>query len=259
MVLGNSTDYGNEYNSSSSQWIIPDKVGYDALVSMCDPESEVDEIAATLEDTVTYGDLILSTPTLQLCITAAIGIGGVMGAATRKVNPATPSSATAHAGTRTQQLLPTTTTTPPPPTATPPPQTKTSASWDPSVSKDTNKDGDYFDIKEEDPIAIVNGLVMCGQAMSTAQFVCGLPRMGEYAYDMKQMVGRPLRHRMVETTMESVLKALTKRNAVPRYIDAWLDILHVQCEVDVEDRRSGSPVLQHFVLNGKRKQVVVCV
>ena len=75
---------------------------------------------------------------------------------------------------------------------------------------------------------------MCAQAMSTAQFVCGMPRMGEYCYDMKHMIGTPLRHRLNETTMTSVLHALTKRNTVPRYIDAWIDIFHSQIEAQLD-------------------------
>ena len=90
LVLGTSTDVlveeeeSEQKNGNAETWLIPDKTGYDSLVLMCDPELELDEIAATLEDEVTYGDLILSTPTLQLCITAAIGLGGIMSAATKK-------------------------------------------------------------------------------------------------------------------------------------------------------------------------------
>ena len=212
LVLGTSTDVlveeeeSEQKNGNAETWLIPDKTGYDSLVLMCDPELELDEIAATLEDEVTYGDLILSTPTLQLCITAAIGLGGIMGAATRKLltigggssAKSDPQSVTAKSSPSSATT--TTTTTTASPSASPSAssstspsseplarvvsrQIRTSASWDPLVGKN-----DFDD--EEDPMSIVNGIVMCGQAMSTAQFVCGLPRMGEFAYDMQHMVGK---------------------------------------------------------------------
>jgi hypothetical protein len=222
LVLGTSTDVlveeeeSEQKNGNAETWLIPDKTGYDSLVLMCDPELELDEIAATLEDEVTYGDLILSTPTLQLCITAAIGLGGIMGAATRKLlTIGDGSSAKSDPQSLTAKSSPssaTATTTIASPSASPAAspstasaaspsaassassssvplarvvsrQIRTSASWDPLVGKN-----DFDD--EEDPMSIVNGIVMCGQAMSTAQFVCGLPRMGEFAYDMQHMVGK---------------------------------------------------------------------
>ena len=218
LVLGTSTDVlveeeeSEQKNGNAETWLIPDKTGYDSLVLMCDPELELDEIAATLEDEVTYGDLILSTPTLQLCITAAIGLGGIMGAATRKLltigggssaksDPqsltakSSPSSATATTTIASPSASPAASPAASPSAASSASsssvplarvvsrQIRTSASWDPLVGKN-----DFDD--EEDPMSIVNGIVMCGQAMSTAQFVCGLPRMGEFAYDMQHMVGK---------------------------------------------------------------------
>ena len=70
--------------------------------------------------------------------------------------------------------------------------------------------------------------------------------------------GAPKRHRMREATMSSILVALTKRNAVPRYIDAWLDILHAQCEVDETNcTGSSSPALREFVLQGQSFRLCV--
>ena len=205
---------GDSIDATKFGWCVPDNNGYAALCAMSDPETELDDIAETMEDEVTYGDMILGTPSLQLCIVAAIGLGGVMGAATRKTLDKT--------------------------------KTKSSAAWNSSTDKGRHsRDLDTKDVAEEDPLSIVNGLVMCAQSVSTAQFVCGRPRMGEYCYDMKHMIGTPERHRMDGATTTSILRALTKRNAVPRYVDAWLDILHAQCEIDV-----SNDALRSFVLDG---------
>ena len=263
LVLGLSTETLN--NDSTQLWPIPDKVGYDAIVLMCDPELRVDEIASTLEDDVTYGDMILGVPSLQLCITAALGIGSIMGAATRSTNDSSndlESSQQHEEETKSTNVRNFSSSSSSSPfSSSPSKQMKTSASWDPIKTKksgSTSKNKQHFD-EEVDKISIINGIILCGQAMSTSQFVCGLPRMGEYAYNMEEMIGKPKRHRLKESSLSCILKELTSRMAVPRYIDVWLDILHVQCKVDeskVDESKSSScdnrsDVLQEFVLGGK--------
>lgn len=54
--------YGNQISYTEHNWIVPDAIGYETLTVLSDPEQELDDIAETMEDECTYGDMILGTP-----------------------------------------------------------------------------------------------------------------------------------------------------------------------------------------------------